>query len=158
MARFAAGGFNQMQPLILVLHVGRDTVAVGTSPGKFIFLGHLEERVPVFGRIELRGGFGVGRNGWFQIDCLAGFGFNLGRVDEAVAAGPHRVLGFGEIGNEIPAAIVGDDLFDVPSGQAGSFGNDPNTGFRSLGAGNYAANVVGVDLDSVCLLLRVQDG
>ena len=61
-------GLDQMHPLALVLDVGRNAVPGGSRAGKFVLLGHLQHGVPIVGRIVLRGGFRIRRDGRLQID------------------------------------------------------------------------------------------
>ena len=105
----------------------------------------------------MRGGFGVRGDGGLQVDQLAGLGLGFGGVDESVAARPDGVFGvFGQIGDEITAAIVGDHFFDVARGEGGRFGDYPDAGFGAFAAGDDAADVVGFDLDLRARVLGIQ--
>ena len=59
----------------------------------------------------MRRGCGTGRDDSRVIDKLAWFRFNLGGIDEPVAAHPDIVICLRQIGQNITALIVGDDDF-----------------------------------------------
>ena len=80
-----------------------------------------------------------------QIDRLARRALHLWPVNQAVAARPQRVIRFWQIGDQIAAPIVGDDDLGIPGRQIHRLGNDPDAGFRTVGAGDGAANLVVLD-------------
>ena len=53
----------------------------------------------------------------------------------------------GQIGNDVPPAIVGHDAPVEPGGQFGGFRDHPNTGFGTFLARDDAADIVGVNCD-----------
>src|SRR5262249_20222440 len=92
----------------------------------------------VFGR-----GFRVGRDHRFQVELGAGRSLHLGRVDQAVPAHPHAVVRFRELGNEIAAAVVGDDDLGVLGRQVGGLGDYPYTGLGAAATRHCARDVAG---------------
>jgi len=87
-----------------------------------------------------------------QIQLLAGRALHLRRIDEAVAAHPHVVISFRQIGDDVATLVVGDDDADETHRQIARFRDHPNAGFRPLRPGDHAADVVVVDRDRGHLL------
>ena len=70
---------------------------------------------------------GIGRDDGFQAQDFAGLGFDLGRVNEAVAAAPRfHSYPWARIGNDVAALVVGGDDAAELGGQIEGFGDHPN--------------------------------
>ncbi len=144
-AGVAAVGLDDVEPLALALQLDRH--AVGAGAGKQALVRDFEQRIPIDRRIIFRGrGRARGRCG-LQVDILAGFGLHLRRIDETVAANPNSVFRLGQIGYQVTPAVVGDDDLGEFGRKIGRLGDNPDTGFRSVCAGNHAAKVAIADLD-----------
>ena len=157
-AGFAAIRFDQMEPFALAFYAGGDAVSIGAGAGKFVRRGNREQRVPVVRGIKLRGGLGVRRDGGSEIQRHARFALGLGRIHQAIAARKHRVVGLGQVGNQVTPAIVRDHFLDVARGQVRGLGNHPDAGLGSLAAGDHSADIVGADLHGCCFLLGMEPG
>src|SRR5262249_37350797 len=140
MTGFAAIGLHEAQPLRLALHRRIDSVALWTGSRKFALGGRLGQGVPVVRRIVLSGGLGVRRRHRVEIESGPGRRFLFGRIDQAVAAGPDIVVGLRQFGNDVAAAVVGDNGFYVTGAEVGGFGDDPDAGFGSFGPGDDSAD------------------
>ena len=118
-------------------------------------LGDFHHRVPIDRRVIARGGRCVRRGHGSQVKQLAGRALHLRRIDEAVAAHPHVIIGFRQIGDDIAALIVGDDDADETHRQIARFRDHPDAGLRPLRTGDHAADVVVVN-GNRSRLLRLQ--
>ena len=128
--------------------IGRHAL-VSLRPGKLALAGDLEHRIPVDRRIILRRRRGIRRRHRRQIEHLARRRLHLRRIDEPVAAHPDVVIRLRQIGHHVAALIVGDDDLGEFGGQVGRFRDHPDAGFRSLGAGDHAAEVGVADADRI---------
>ena len=100
----AAVVLHGVEPVGLLDLVGNVAVAA-----ELIGAGNFQHRIPVDRRIDFRGFRGIRRRHGFEIELLAGLGFDLRRIGEAIAADPDRVFGLRQIGHDVAALIVGDD-------------------------------------------------
>ena len=117
----------------------------------------LQHRVPVDRRVVFRRRGGVRRDDRLEVEDLSGRRLHLRRVDEAVAAHPHAVGGFREIGNEVAPAVVGDHDLGELRGQVGRLRDHPHARFRAVRAGHDAAEIGGADADrGISALLRAR--
>ena len=107
----------------------------------------LQHRVPVDRGVVVRGGGLVGCDHRGDVQTLPRLRGRLGAVNQAIAPCPHLVACRRQIRHDEAAAVVGHDALDVADGQVPRFGNHPDAGLRSLGAGDHAADVVVVDGD-----------
>ena len=64
---------------------------------------------------------------------FAGPAFHFGGIEQAVTAHPDVVIGLGQIGDEIPALVVGADDLDVADREFAGLRNDPDAPVRSGG-------------------------
>ena len=85
------------------------------------------------------------RRDGFEVEDLPGYSSNFRRIDQPVAAHPYTVIGFGQIGDDVAPLIVGDYDLGELGGQVGGFRDHPDAGFRTVSAGDHAADVVVVD-------------
>ena len=92
-----------------LLTFGEMPLPCGPVPGNSPPSGMREQREPVAGRVVLRRGVRVRRDHRREIQRLARRGRHLWRIDQPVAAHPHRVAGLRQIGQQVAALIVGDD-------------------------------------------------
>ena len=91
---------------------GEMPLPAGPVPGNSLFSGTLDQREPVAGRIVLRRRARVRRDDGRQVQRLARRRLHLRRIDQAVAAHPDVVVGLRQVGQQVAAAIVGDDDLD----------------------------------------------
>ena len=128
-------GFQRIDPVILGEHGRPEPVALGAGARKFSLAGRLEQRQPEVSGIDLCGvpwRLGGRRP---QRDSVRGrLQRHRRRIDEAVAAYPHRVVGRWQLGQHEAALIVADDDLDEVRRQILGFRDHPDTGFRSVGA------------------------
>ena len=78
------------------------------------------------------------RAAWWRV---ASASHHRRRIDQAVAAHPHAVVGGRQFGQHEAALIVGDDDLDQLRRQFLGFGDDPDAGLRALLALDDAADV-----------------
>ena len=114
-------------------------------PPNWSLSGIFQHRIPVDRRIILRRSRVVRRRRRLEIEVLPRLAVDLRRIDEAIAAHPHLVLGVGEIGHDVAALVVRHDHFCIAGRKVLRLRNDPDAGFRALGTGDHAADVVFVD-------------
>ncbi len=131
---------------------GIDAVAVVAGAGEFGLVRDLDEREPVDRRIILRRGGLVRRLDRGDVHDLAGGGGGLRRVDEAIAAHPHRVVRLRQVGHHVAALIVGDHDLDHLGREIGGLRNHPDAGLRPVRTGDDAAEVGVADADRRALL------
>ena len=156
-ARAAVGVDDVADPVALGLHVGRDAVALVTGAGEIALRRQLQQREPVERRVVLRGGLLVGRRRRLQVEDLARLGLHLGRVNQPIAAHPHVVLACRQVGDDVPAAVVGDDALDQARRRASRFGDHPDAGLGPVGARDHAANIVVINARGCAALARHAD-
>ena len=145
----AAVVFHFVEPLGL-RHLGGDSgifTADGIVAVELVGGGNLQHRVPIDRRIILRCGGFVGSDHGGEIQMLAGFSHHFRAIHQSIAADPDAVGRFGQFGNEVTATIVGDDNLDVSHRQIARFGDHPDAGFRTIGAGDHATDVIAIDGD-----------
>src|SRR5215469_2878113 len=138
MAGFAAIRLNEVNPLALGFDIGRNSITGRAGSGKFVGARNLEHGVPVIRGVIMSGPIRVGRDSGLEVDLIPGARIDFGRIHKSVAAGPDRIAGSGQIGNEETATIVSDDFLDIASRQVRGFGDDPDAGFGAVGARDYA--------------------
>jgi hypothetical protein len=105
----------------------------------------LEHGIPVDGGIVLRRLLVAGCRHRPEIEQPARLASHFGGIDEAIATHPDAVSGFGKIGHDIAALIIGNDHSGEPGRQVGGLGNDPDTGFRTVRPRHHAADIIGID-------------
>ena len=147
--RGAAARLQAANPVGLALDVRRDAVAARRVAGELALLRHADQREPVAGGIVLGRRARIRRRDRRQVQGLARRRLHLRRVDQAVAADPDVVGGFRQIGEQVAAAIVGDDDLDELRRQIGRFRDHPDAGLGSLRGRDDAADVVGVDANRI---------
>ena len=153
----AVGVDDVADPLALALDVRRDAVALVTGAGEIALGRQLQQREPVERRVVLRGGLLVGRRRRLQVDDLSRLGLHLRRVDQPVAADPHVVLACRQVGDDVPAAVVGDDALDQARRCASRFRDHPDAGLGAIGARDHAANIVVINARGRASLARHAD-
>src|SRR5437016_12825433 len=102
--QLTGAGLDAVEPLALARH---------RPERKLARLGHAQEREPVQRRVVLRRLLRRRRGHCGEIHDLAARGWNLRRVDQAVAAHPQAVLRLRQARNHVPAFVVGDDNLRV---------------------------------------------
>src|SRR5438876_4255302 len=80
---------QQVKPLALVLHIFRNAVAFGPRAGELAFVGHVQERKPIDGRVVFRGSAGVRRQNGGQVNDSSGSRLDWLGIHEPVAAHPY---------------------------------------------------------------------
>ena len=121
-------------------------------------LRQFHQREPVARRIDLRGGLGIGSDDRLQIELRARLGVHRRRIDQPVTADEHPVACSRQIGQEIAAAIVGDDDPREFRRQVGGLRHHPHASLGSLRARDHSADIVGIDGDAATGALRVEPG
>src|SRR5438034_5263612 len=99
---------QQVKPLALVLHIFRNAVAFGPRAGELAFVGHVQERKPIDGRVVFRGSAGVRRQNGGQVNDSSGSPLDWLGIHEPVAAHPYFVVRLGKLRHEVAAPIVRD--------------------------------------------------
>ena len=145
MAGRAIARLHEPEELSLVLDVRRDPVSLITGPRKLVPFRHVEQRRPVTRRVILRRCPGVGRRHRGQVQSRARRGAKLVRIDQAVASHPHVVARLGQVGDQIPALIVGHDDPGEARRKVGRLRDHPDAGLRSARSGHDTPDVVGVE-------------
>ena len=133
------------QPRCLVRHVRRNAVPVLTGARELVGSRHLEQRVPVAGRIVLRRRLRVGRDDRRQIEVGARRHLLLGRIDEPVAAHPDVVGRLRQVRHDVAALVVGDHGAVEPGRQVHGLGDHPDPRLGPVRPGHDPADVVVVD-------------
>ena len=141
MTRHTAEGFDAGQPLALAFQLLGHTVAFWSGAGELALVRNLEQRIPVHARVVLRRCFRARRCHRLQVQGLAGSTLYFLRIDQAVTPHPNAVIGLRQLGDQIAAAVVGDDHLGELGGKVGCFRDHPDASFRSLGAGDDTANL-----------------
>ena len=148
----AAVGLEFAQELRLRLHSRVDAVAVVPGTGEFVRARHVEHREPVHRRIIFgRSGF-VRRRHRGQVDDLARCRGDLRRVDQAIAAHPHGVVGLRQGGHHVAPLIVGDHDLDHAGREIVGLRDHPYAGFRTVRTAHDAAEIGVADADGGGLL------
>ena len=142
MAADAAIVLHGVEPVGLL-----DLVRNVAMAAELVGAGNFQHRIPVDRRIDFCGFRGIRRRHGFEIELLAGLGFDLRRIGEAIAADPDRVFGLRQIGHDVAALIVGDDHLGVAGRQVVSLGDHPDAGFRAVRRRHHAADVGLFDRD-----------
>ena len=125
---------------------GEMPLPCGPVPGNSLLSGDLQQRIPVARRIVFAPPPSAsGAVVAVRFRRLARRRFHFRRIHQAVAAHPHRVVRFRQIGQQVAPAIVGDhDLGELAS--AGPmFPRSPRRPLPALRAGDHASDVVVVD-------------
>src|SRR5437016_3892968 len=133
---------QQVKPLALVLHIFRNAVAFGPRAGELAFVGHVQERKPIDGRVVFRGSAGVRRQNGGQVNDSSGSRLDWLGIHEPVAAHPYFVVRLGKLRHEVAAPIVSNHNLHELGRKVGRFRNDPDPTLRTLGAVDHTANVV----------------
>ena len=131
-----------VEPLVLVLEVGGDAVAVGPRPRELVLRRRPDQRVPVVGGIDRRGLAGGRGNRRREVHRVARRRLHRGGVDEAVAAHPDVVGGVRQVRDEVPAAVAGHHALHELRGQPGGLGDHPHPLLGAVRARHDAADVV----------------
>ena len=131
-----------VEPLVLVLEVGADAVALVPGPRELVLRGRPDQRVPVVGGVDRRGLGGGRRHRRREVHGVARRRLHRGGVDEAVAAHPHVVGGVRQVRDEVPAAVPGHDALDELRRQPGGLGDHPDPFLGAVGARHDAGDVV----------------
>ena len=147
MAGVAAVGLDDVEPLALILHVGRHAVALVARAGEQGLLRNVQHREPVDRRIIFGRCGGVRREGRGNVDDLAGRALGLRRIHEAVAARPDLEVRFWQIRDDIAALIVGHHSARKLRREISRLSDDPDAGFRPLRTRHHAADVLLADGD-----------
>ena len=137
-------GLDGVNPVVLRLHEGRETVSAGSGTREHGRGRRLEQRQPVVAGVDL-GGF-LGGLGGIDVEhdvVRVGLHLGLGGIAEAVAADPHLIGGVGELRKGEAALIVGDDDLDEPGGELIGLGDDPDAGLGTFFALDRAGDVAG---------------
>src|SRR5262249_46948260 len=121
MAADAADVLRLLEPVDL-----RELLRNVALAAELALVGNLEHRIPVDRRVVLRRSRLVRRRHRAQIELLARFAVDLGRIDEAVAAHPNLVFGLGKVGQHVAALIVGHHDLGGAGGKVGGFGDHPD--------------------------------
>ena len=130
-----------VDPLPLMLQVGRDAIPVRSGAGELARRRRLDQGIPVVGRVNPSRFGRCGRHGGLDVEGRARLGGDTGRIEQAVAADPDLVAGLGEVGNQVAATVTGHHALDELGRQVGRFGDDPHALFRSVRARDGAADV-----------------
>ena len=147
MTSVAAIGLDDVQPLALALQSRRHAIATGSRAGEQALVRDLKQGIPEDRRIIFRRSRRVRCRRRGQVYDIAGRSPNLRRIDQAVAAHPHAVICLWQVGHHIAPATIGDDDLGEFGRQVGRFRDDPDAGFRPVGAGHHACEVVVADRD-----------
>ena len=103
----------------------------------------------------MRGG-GRSRGGLrLQIEALSRLAGLFRRIHQAVAAHPHLIVGPGQVWQHVAAPIVSDHRPGELRRERRRLGNDPDARFRTVGPGDYTADVVRIDCDRASPRLRL---
>ncbi len=149
--REAGARLQDAEKLRLGSECGRDAVSRGSGARELARLRHVEQGEPVAGGVVLRGGLRVRR--WDRGEVLppARGGRLLGRVHQPVPPDPDAVVRLREVGQQVAAPLIGDDDPGEPGGEVAGFRDHPDSGLRSRGAGDHAADIVSVHLDRLAV-------
>src|SRR6266540_1979861 len=142
------------EPLSLTPYIRRHPVSVGPAWCELALVRNAHQGKPVTGRIVLRRRARIGRHDRGQVQEPSRDRLTLRGIHEPVAAHPHAVAGLGEVGQQVPPLIIGDDDLDELGRQIARFGDHPDACFGPARAGNDAADVVAVDVDRWVRLLQ----
>ncbi len=143
MASDAADVLHLLQPVDLREVCGNAAPRIRTE---LILTRNPHHRVPVDGRVIVRGRRVIRRGHGCVIELLTGLGAQLGRVDEPVSAHPDLIIRDRQVRDDIAALIVGHDDARELRRQVGGFGDHPHAGFGlPVGRAHHAADVVVVD-------------
>lgn len=106
-------------------------------------------RIPVDRRIVLRRRSVIRRRDGRDVHDLARRARDLCRIDQAIAARPHLIIGLRQIGHDEAPLIVGDHDFDKTHREIVRLRNHPHAGFGLPGRiAHDAAYIVIVDRDA----------
>ena len=143
----AAIGLDEVEPLLLGLEVFRDAVALVAGSGEAALVRHADHRGPVNRRVVLRCRGQARRNHGGQIERLPRLRRHLLGIDQAIAAHPDPVAGFWQVGDDVAAALVGDDDLGEAGAEITGLGDDPDPGLRAKPAGDGPADRLVVNRD-----------
>ena len=149
MAGRTTAGLQLPEPLRLALHAFRNPVSGGARAGEFALVRYAEQRKPLGGWIILRRGARVGRGHRRQVQGFPGDRLALRRVHQAVTAHPDGIIRFREIGQQVPATIVGDHDPRELRREVRRFRNHPDSRLGPLRTRHHATHVVLIDTDGV---------
>jgi hypothetical protein len=141
MTAVAAVRLHDVEPLRLRLQMGRHA-ALRSSFRELARRRDLQHRVPVDRRVIFRRRGLVRRDHRIQIENRPGLRSRFRRVDEPVAANPDAVRRLRQIGEDVTAALVGDDDLRELGRQVGGLGDDPDAGFGAVRARDDAGEIV----------------
>ena len=110
---------------------------------------YIHHRIPISGGIDAGCLGGTCSRGCPQIHGLSGRGGYRFGIAEPVAADPDAVAGIRQIRNQIAAIVFGHDDAGEAGRQIGGFRDDPDSGLRSPGTPDDAADVVGIEGDAI---------
>ncbi len=142
----AAVQLDGVEPLFLALEGDRHAVAFGARAGEKAPVRDLEHGEPVDGRVVRRRRGGARRHDRAQVDDLAARALDLRRIGQPVAPHPQTVGGLRQAGDHVPPVIVRDHDPGESGAELGRFRDDPDAGFRSILAGDHAADIAAADL------------
>ena len=127
------------------LRMSGDAVARRPGAGEVARRRRLHQREPVAGGVVVAAARAFGAMVALRFRVLPGVAVHLRRVDEPVATHPHAVVRRRQVREQIPAAIVGDDDLRELRRQIAASPRSPRRRLPAFGAGDDAADVVGVD-------------
>src|SRR5205807_4544342 len=94
-----------------------------------------------------RARIGCGHRG--QVERLPRRGLGAGRVDQTVAAHPHRIRRLRKVGYQVASLVVGHDDADELGRQVVGFGDDPDARFRTVRTRDGTGDVGCADGDTL---------
>ena len=101
----------------------------------------MKHRIPVHARII----FGGRSSGWrwhrSQIEMLARRHIHFLRIDKTIPSHPNVVVRLRKSRDDITPPLIRNDHLGKLGGQVSRFCDDPYAGFRSVHAGNHAADI-----------------
>ena len=133
--------FHGVNPLRLTPKTRVDPVPIRPGAGKLTLRGHLDQRVPVVGRIHLGGLHGAGGQHGGERQLLPRRALDTGRIDEPIPSHPHVVARLREIGQQVASFIVGHDNLHERGRQILRFRNHPDAGLTPLTAPDHAGDL-----------------
>ena len=137
-----AAVLQPIDPLGLMPHALADAVAVRPGAGELALGRHLQQRVPVAGRVDARRLLRRGRRCHREGQLVAGPRRLLLRVGQAVAAHPYVVAGVRQIRHQEPPVVAGDDDLAERGLEVIGLGDDPDARLAAARAPHDAADVV----------------
>ena len=143
----ATVGFHKVDPLLLGFKIFRNAVALVAGAGEAALVGNFDHRGPVHGGIVLRRRGQARCDNRGQVQELARVAGDLVGIHKAVAADPDAVVGIWQVGDDVSAALVGDNHLGEAGAEVPRLGDDPDAGLGSETAGYDPADRFVVDRD-----------